>query len=749
MTQAAQPMARQAAWIRLAWLLPLALLMAAVSLPDEAATWAVSWVAPLDIRLGFASDGLARLFLVLVFGVGVAVFAYAPGYLHGHPRTGTLMALLVTFMLAMAGAILADDLLLLLLFWEATSVLSFLLVGFEHDKQESRDSARQALLVTGAGGLALLAGIVLILLAAPGLRLSDLPLIEPAVRDDLRFQAGVALCLIGAMTKSAQFPFHFWLPGAMAAPTPVSAYLHSATMVNLGVYVMARFDAAMEPVAWWGGTLLAVGTITALWGVLQAPRERDLKRILAWSTVSALGTLTVLIGLPHELGALAFTAFLLAHALYKAPLFFVAGNVDHATGTRMIDRLGGLRRGMPLTALAALLAGVSMAGLPATLGFVAKDSMKAAKAVTEVIWVVEGVSLLVSTVGVAVASVAAVRIFFGTPSQDAGHAPHEDGWRLTAPPLALAGLGIAFGLFPMLAEPLVADAARVIAPSLRRADASLETEGPMQLEGFAVAWAIGLAVYVGWSRLGRFFGRLRFLDGPAATYAMVLRYLKHVAGILTRGMQAGRLSRYLGMTATATVLFAAPWALGLTFAPPQAAGLDGAGVVVGCVAAILGAVLAARARDTLLRLLGTGVVGTGSALVFLFRGAPDLALTQLAVETVFVVVAAVALRRYRQGPDTHPAGSRRTRAWRAGVAVAFGLLLGAALLALAAQPFDDAMTRYFLAQSVPEAHGRNVVNVILVDFRALDTFGEIAVVMLAALAAWPLARRARIRRQGP
>ncbi|WP_051933379.1 hydrogen gas-evolving membrane-bound hydrogenase subunit E [Massilia sp. BSC265] len=747
-TQAAQA-ASEAAWIRWIWLLPLALLPAVASLPGEPTSWSWSWVDALDVRLGFAADGLARLFLLLVCVVGTAVLAYTPGYLHGHARLGQLMGLLVAFMLAMAGAILADDLFLLLLFWEATSVLSFLLVGFGHDSQDSRDSARQALLVTGAGGLALLAGFVLILIAAPGLRLSDLARLDPAVLADPRFQAGAMLVLAGAMTKSAQFPFHFWLPGAMAAPTPVSAFLHSATMVNLGVYVMARFDEAMGAVPWWEGALLSIGTLTALWGAVQAPRERDLKRILAWSTVSALGTLTVLIGLPNELSALAFTAFLLAHALYKAPLFFVAGNIDHATGTRQIDQLGGLRRAMPVTALAALLAGISMAGLPATIGFVAKDSIKAASELSDVIWVVEGVSLLVSTVGMAVASVAVLRIFFGRVQHPEGHVPHEGTWRLTLPPLALAGLGIVLGLFPSLAEPLVADAARMISPALERADAALEPQWLLRLESFAVVWGIGLVVYAGWNRLHRLLERMRFLDraGPEAAFVASLHGIRQVAGVLGRRLQTGRLSRYLGITAAATIALCAPWVFALRLPAPAPLAPDGAGVLLGCLTAALGALLAARARDTLQCLLGAGGVGAGSAMVFLFRGAPDLALTQLAVESVFVVVAAVALRRHRQRLGS--AGRRPARAWRAGTALAFGLLLGAALLALSGRPFDSAMSDYFLAHSVPQAHGHNVVNVILVDFRALDTLGEIAVVMLAALAAWPLARRLRTRKEQP
>jgi len=402
---------------------------------------------------------------------------------------------------------------------------------------------------------------------------------------------------------------------------------------------------------------------------------------------------------------------------------------------------------MPVTALVALLAGLSMAGLPVTVGFVAKNSMKAAKEVSDVLWVVEGASLLVSTVGVAVASVAALRIFFGAPAHPAGRAPHEGSWRLTLPPLALAAIGIAIGLFPALAEPLLMDAARLISPTLTRADASLETEWLLRLESFAIVWVIGAFVYAGWNHLYRILDRLRFLDraGPAAAYGAVLHGLKHVGGVLARALQARRLSRYLVATVAATVLLCLPWAFGLAFPPPVAISVDAAGVLVGCATAILGAALAVRARDTLGRLLGAGAVGAGSAIVFLFRGAPDLALTQLAVETVFVVVAAVALRRYRQRQGAG-AGAGRAGAWRAGVALVFGLLLGAVLLALSGQPFDAAMADYFLAQSVPHAHGRNVVNVIIVDFRALDTLGEIAVVMLAALAMWPLTRRPPITR---
>lgn len=743
---AVKPGQRERLWVRFAWLLPLALFAATLALPSQLVTRVLPWVPVLGVELAFAVDGLSRLFLLLVAGVGVAVFYYAPGYLHGHPRVGYLMGLLTAFMAAMAGAVVADDLLLLFLFWEATSVLSFLLIGFDHEKKISRDSALHALLITAGGGLALLAGIVLISQAAPDLRLSTLARLDPAVLADPRFQAGAALVLLGAMTKSAQFPFHFWLPGAMAAPTPVSAYLHSATMVNLGVYVLARFDEAMGAVAWWASTLTVLGSTTAVWGALQSLRERDLKRILAWSTVSALGTLTLLIGLPNELGALAFVAFVLAHALYKAPLFFVSGNVDHVTGTRIIDNLRGLGRDMPITAAAAVLAGLSMAGLPSSVGFIAKDTIKAAKELSDAAWLVGVSGLLVSAVSVAVASVAAGRVFFGRGSGDRPPIEHHETPRLHLPPLMLAATGIALGLFPALAEALLFEAARVIAPSLEAAHADLGAEWLVRAESVVVVLALGAAIYAAWNRLHRFLEALRFLDriGPASLYDFSLASLKRIAGALTRRLQAGRLSRYLLITAGGAVLITAPWALDLAVASLPLRSPVGIGVVLGCVTAVAGVALAVSPGDTLQRLLGTGAVGLGSAVVFLFLGGPDLALTQLAVETVFVVVAAVTLVRYRALN-----GSSSGAAARASVALAFGALLAALLFRLMQQPLDDRMTRYFLENSVPNAHGHNVVNVIIVDFRALDTLGEIAAVMFAALASWPLLRRLQHSRANP
>jgi multicomponent Na+:H+ antiporter subunit A len=367
----------------------LAILLWALGTFELPQVWRTPWVPSLGIDLAFRFDGLSALMLLLITGVGTGVFIYAGGYLAGHPHQRRLYGALTAFMLAMIGCVTADDLFVLFLFWEMTSLTSFLLVGFNHHDQQSRKSAQQALLVTGSGGLAMFAGFVLLAQAFGTSSISVIIAAAPAAEATPALTAAVALVLVGAFTKSAQVPFHFWLPNAMAAPTPVSAYLHSATMVKLGVYLVARLDPAFGAWPWWQWTLQAVGALTAGWAMVLALRERDLKRILAWSTVATLGTLVLLVGLPGAGATAAVAALLLAHALYKAPLFFVAGNVDHEAGTRIIDRLGNLRRAMPWTATAALLAGLSMAGIPLTFGFVAKDAIHSAKAAEELLPLVQ------------------------------------------------------------------------------------------------------------------------------------------------------------------------------------------------------------------------------------------------------------------------------------------------------------------------------------------------------------------------
>jgi multicomponent Na+:H+ antiporter subunit A len=700
----------------------------------------------MAVSLAFRIDGLSAQMLALITGIGTWIFVYASGYLAHEPRRGRLLIVLLLFMLAMIGAVSADNVILLFVFWELTSLTSFLLVGFNHTDTHARAAARQALLITMGGGLALLGGLVLLAQISGSWTLSGIVAAAPALRGDPRLELALTLVLLGAFTKSAQFPFHFWLPNAMSAPTPVSAYLHSATMVKLGIYLMARLDPAFNDLLFWEAMLIGTGTITAVWAAVLALRERDLKRILARSTVSALGTLTLLIGLPSPGSALAVVAFLFAHALYKAPLFMVAGNIDHATGTRNIDHLMGLRRSMPLTATAAVLAGLSMAGLPLSFGFVAKDAMSVAKAEAEVLMLVSYATVFVNAIAVAVAGVAAVRVFWGPPEAPRGQV-HEVTWRMFVPPLAIVLLGIEFDFFPALADPLLLDAARSISPQLGAVELDAAFDLDALLSATGVTALIGLLFFLAWDHLHRALHRLHSLDrfGPAALYEHMLHGLTRVAAWHAQQLQGGRLSSYLRLTLSALLLMGAfAWWAGDSRAvirwdwPAQAWAW-----VVAALLIAAGAVGALLLRDRLAVLMATGVVGYGSAVWFLFAGAPDLAFTQFMVETALVVVAASVLPRYG------PSSSRRER-WRwanAALAVVAGIGTFLLLAHLQGLPTNPELAEWFGRTSLPEAHGRNVVNVIIVDFRALDTLGEIAVVAFSLLAALPLLAGLKTRQQ--
>jgi multicomponent Na+:H+ antiporter subunit A len=722
---------------------------------DLPLVWQADWVPALGVTLALRIDGLAALMLLMITGVGAAVFVYAGGYLAGHPQQSRLYVLLTVFMVAMIGCVTADDLIVLFVFWELTSLVSFLLVGFDHEQPGSRRSAQQALMVTGTGGLALLAGFILLGQAMGTHSIDEIVTLLPAREPDAPLTAALLLILVGAFTKSAQFPFHFWLPGAMAAPTPVSAYLHSATMVKLGVYLLARLDPGFGEWDLWEWTLKGAGSITAAWGMVLALRERDLKRILAWSTVATLGTLVVLVGLRGEGASVAVAALLLAHALYKAPLFFVAGNIDHGTGTRVIDRLGNLRHAMPWTAAAALLAGASMAGMPLSFGYVAKDIILEAKSAEDVFAFARAANTVFGAIAVAVAGVAAIRVFWRRPGASETPQAHEGGAALVAPPLVLALLGIAIGIFPFVVQDLIVEASDALAPDTTALAQRLALELGPALGSLAVTLAIGATVFLLWDPLHRLFeaaaartGRI----GMAAHYERSLGWIPRIAAAATRALQGGRLPAYMALVvgavtlALAALLAAGAGALPLPDGPPtgaRAPGPDELGALGATLLIALGAVFAALLRDRLTLLLATGLVGYGSAVLFLFAGAPDVAFTQFTVETVFVIVVASVLLKLRRLGRAASVPEPALRPLALALAGGFAAVVAAVLLLAAAGPLDTSLGDFFASASVPQAQGRNVVNVILVDFRALDTLGEIAVVMLSLLAALPLLQALR------
>ena len=693
----------------------------------------MDWIPSLGIALAFRADGLSLLFALLITGIGTAVFLFANEYLAEHRDRPRFFAMLTLFMAAMLGAVLADDLLVMLVFWELTSLASFLLIGFEPERPVARRSAQQGLLITVAGGLALLAGVILLGEAAGTTRISAILAQGPALLAHPNTLAATGLIATGAFAKSAQVPLHAWLANAMVAPTPVSAYLHSATMVKLGIYLMARLNPTLGGSELWIVLLQTAGLATMLTGSILAFRETDLKRVLAYSTVVSLGTLMVLVSLPQTIASVAMVAFLVVHALYKACLFLVAGIIDHEAGTRDTTALSGLARRMPITATIAVLGGLSMAGLPPFIGFVGKELVYEASLGSAAPGLPVLIALIANGAMVAVAGVLTLRVFFG-PASSTPREAHDPRWPMLAGPAVLAMLGLLFGIAPWLADGAVISASRAVGAG----DAPYALKlwhGLSPMLALSIATVIvGVILYRYWAPIHRVLARqtaiVRF--GPDAAYDRALTRLMQLARWQTRQIQTGSLRRYVGTTlavfavGTGATLFISG---GVAWPGWPAFDLSMTLPVLLAVAAIA----VARARDFITGVLAAGIVGFGMAVVFLFNGAPDLAFTQFSVEAVAIVILLAIIGRmpFRSRDERLPDQKRHDAA----IAIGVGLVATLMLLAVVAGPFDGRYGDYFMATSLPEAHGRNVVNVIIVDFRAIDTLGEITVLALAALAA--------------
>ncbi len=701
-----------------------------------------AWVPALGVNLSFTLDGLSLLFALLISGVGALVLVYVGGYLAGHPELGRLYAFLLMFMASMLGLVLADNVLALFVFWELTSISSYLLIGFDHERGAARAAALQALLVTGGGGLALLAGLLLLGQTGGSLELSTLLGRGGQLRAHPLYVPGLLLILVGAFTKSAQFPFHFWLPSAMEAPTPVSAYLHSATMVKAGVYLLARLSPALGGTDVWVGTVSVVGAATMLVGGWLALVQSDLKRVLAYSTVSALGTLTLLLGLGGPLAVHAAMAFLLGHALYKGALFLVAGALDHATGTRDVGRLGGLGRAMPVTALSAGVAALSMAGLPPLFGFIAKElSYEATLHAPAAGWVTAA-AVAANVLLVAAAGLVGLGPFLGQALPTPRPA-HESPPSLLLGPLALAGLGIAFGLQPGWgADGLVSAASTSVLGQPASIHLALWHGLTPALALSAVTLAGGVGVYAARGLLRRLAssceGAARW--GPASWYEFILTGLNGLALAQTRLLQSGYLRYYLMITVAATAGLVGYALVGRGVLTVAVNWSDlrfyEAGLAVLILLAVLAAVLA---RSRLAAIAALGVVGYGVALIFVLFGAPDLAMTQFLVETLTVILFVLVFYHL---PESRVVSDPAAR-WRdTALAAAAGAVMTALALVGTPENFPP-ISRYFAEHSVTEGHGRNIVNVILVDFRGLDTLGESTVLAVAGLGVYALLKLRR------
>lgn len=712
--------------------------------PERAA---IPWAPSLGVELAISVDGLGLLFALLVSGIGTLVLLFSDGYLHGHPQQARFTAILLFFLGSMLGLVLADDLFLLYIFWGLTGLSSFLLIGFDHERASARAGAGQAFLLTAAGELAMLAGFVLLASIAGTSRISEMAGAAEVVRAHPLYVPLLVLILAGALTKSAQVPFHFWLPNAMEAPTPVSAYLHSATMVKAGVYLIARLAPVLAATEAWVGILTVAGAATLLLGAWLSLGQTDLKRILAYSTVGALGLMVLLLGLDTESATVAAITVLLAHAGYKGALFLVAGSIEHETGTRDVTRLGGLRAAMPVTAVAALVAAASMAGLPAFLGFIAKEL--AYKATTDLPDLAIPVTAAVVAGGiafVAVAGLTGVGPFFGRRGEMPREHPHEAPVRMWLAPTALAGLGITAGLLPgLFAAPLVTAAAADVAGGPLTAELLpwYPPDLAFALSVVTVAAGLGLFALRGPAR-----GLVRRLDigariGTERAWEELMTGMVRLAGATTSSVQSGRLRQYLLVVFVTTVLLTGAVVV-LLDGLPEPRRFDDVWfwelAVAGSI--LVGAFVATRASSRLGAVAALGVVGYGIALIYLLFGAPDLAMVQILIETLVIILFVLVFHHL---PRFSTFSSRASRARDAVVALAVGVLMGGLVLATSVRPHET-ISGFFMETSYPEARGRNVVNVILIDFRALDTLGEVTVLAVAGVGVFALLKLRAVRR---
>jgi multicomponent K+:H+ antiporter subunit A len=704
----------------------------------------LAWMPAAGLELAFRLDGLGLLFAGLILGIGLLVILYARYYLSERDSLGRLYAYLLLFMGSMLGVVLSENLLLLLVFWELTSLSSFLLIGYWKEREEARNGARMALAITGAGGLALLGGILLLGKITGSYDLTVILASGDLIRAHPLYLPTLLLVLLGVFTKSAQFPFHFWLPHAMAAPTPVSAYLHSATMVKAGVFLLARLFPALSGTWEWSHLVGGVGMATLLVGAVTALFKHDLKGLLAYSTISHLGLITLLFGIGTPLAAVAGVFHIINHAIFKASLFMAAGIIDHETGTRDMRRINGLWKFMPYTATLAMVAAAAMAGVPLVNGFLSKEMFfaEAASLATQMPfgWLLPLAVTFAGVFAVAYSLRFIHDVFFNGEPIDLPRTPHEPPRWMKVPVEVLVALCLLVGIVPALTvEPILALAATsVLQGPLPEHDLAIWHGFSPALWMSVVALIGGALLYAGRKPLFDLHERLDGRIDGRRVYEMLLAALLALASGLTRLLDVGSLQRLLALFfAFAVVLGLAGWLSADSPLSGPRALLPVDGVSLLAALAMAAATLTATAlhRQRFVALVLIGAVGLLVSLIFVKFSAPDLALTQLSVEVVTVILLLLALYFLPQHTPAESAVGRRLRDGL--LAGAAGLGVGALAWAVLTRPYDS-IADFFLANSVPGGGGHNVVNVILVDFRGFDTLGEITVLALAGLAIYAM-----------
>ncbi|SEF45594.1 putative monovalent cation/H+ antiporter subunit A [Sphingobacterium lactis] len=702
---------------------------------------AINWVPSLGVNFNLKLDGLSLLFCLLITGIGTGIFFYARTYLKGHPYFDRFFGYLYLFMSAMLGVVLSDNIFLLFIFWELTSISSFFLIGFNNDQEASRKSAMTALTITGMGGFFLLAGLVLVGNVAGTYQISELIQYKDQIQAHPQYPLILGLIFMGAFTKSAQFPFHFWLPGAMKAPTPVSAYLHSATMVKAGIYLLARFFPILGGTELWSYTLMGFGGFTMLFAAVHSLFRTDLKSILAYTTISALGILVFLLGIGTKEAIVAASVFILVHALYKATLFLVTGIIDHETGTRDICKLGGLRKVLPPVALAAFLAALSSAGVPLTFGFIGKDLIYEATLHSPEGWmlILTGLAVVTNICLSAGGFMAGLKPFFGKlpEAYSKVHLPYKSMW---IPPLILAVLGVVFGCMPGWVGNML---------NYQAANSIFGTDTEMHLaiwHGFNTVLLLSAITIV-----SGFI--LYFSNKPSAAKVNFIQKFESISAqrILTGyGNDILKFSErftnffhngYLRSYHMKIILFAEGLLIyKLWQSGPIQIDFDNLTPLtiyeVAVVVILLGALLIVVSTPSrLTSVVAMSVIGYCICLMYVFYSAPDLAMTQFTIDTLSTVLFVLVLYKL---PSFLNLASKKQMYRDSVVALGFGAILAIIALKVLYEPIQTQTSDFYGENAYILAKGKNVVNLILADFRGIDTMFETVVLGIAALGVYSL-----------
>ena len=697
------------------------------------------WIPSFGVSMDFTLDGLSLIFVLLITGIGSMVFLYTSAYLKGHGHLDRFYGYLTMFMASMLGLVLADNLITILVFWELTSITSFFLIGFKNYDEGSRKAALTSMGITGFGGVLFLAGAILIGWVGGSTSLGAL-LSSGTVFSESPYYALILFFIFGAaFTKSAQFPFHFWLPGAMKAPTPVSTYLHSATMVKAGIYLLLRLSPILGDTPLWQNTLLIFGGVTMFFGAFHTLFRTDLKGILAYSTISALGILVFLIGIGTEAAILAALFFILVHAIYKATLFLVAGGIDLATGTRDVTALSGLRRWLlPLT-IAGFLGALVSAGIPPTIGFLGKDliyeaTLNAPLAQTLLTILAISTNILLLYAGF----VTGLKPFFGKPMK--GEKEIVKSPLLIWLPAVIVGLsGIVFGIFPGLGEALAIPAVNAIAGPGFAAHISLWHGFTLILLLSGITIGTGFCVYFllhPTKQKELAIARIDFI-APKRLTELFVHGFHMISGLWTRLFNSGYLRYYFIVVLVFIIsvlgykLFEKP-VIYMDLSQLKEVSMFEMGTILIMILSIFISVFSA---SRLTAIASMGVLGYAICIIFVFYGAPDLAMTQFAIDTLTVILFVLVLYRL---PKYLNLSDTRSRIRDGILSLAFGGLITLICLAVLAEPVTRDVREYYAANAYKLAHGKNVVNVILVDFRGMDTMVEITVLAISAIGVYSL-----------